>query len=79
MAEKKEPKAEAKAPAIEKVPVYIPKKGPGDDARYLAVNGKRIMVKTNTHVMLEKKFAEVYYNSIASDEAAQAYIEANAK
>jgi len=67
-----------KKEAPKKVKIMIPKSGKGDDARFLAVNGKRILVKTGEPVMVEEKFAEVYYNSLAADAAALAYIEANA-
>ena len=68
---------EKKAKKQPKVPVFIPKSGPGDDARFISVNGKRIMVKTNTQVMLEPKYAEVLQNSLSAEEEALAYIEAN--
>ena len=80
MAEKKTTKPEVKAtPAKAKVPVYIPKTGPGDDARYVAVNGKRILVQTGKTVYLEPKYAEVILNGMDADEKARQYIEDNAQ
>lgn len=67
------------AAAPKKVPVFIPKTGPGDDARYIAVNGKRILVQTGKQVMLEPKYAEVIRNSLTAEEQAMAYIEATQK
>ena len=57
------------------VPVFIPKLCKGDDARYIAVNGRRILVQTGKTVYLPKEFAEVVLNSQQQDEAAQAYID----
>jgi len=57
------------------VPVFIPKLCKGDDERYVAVNGRRILVQTGKTVYLPKEFAEVVLNSQAQDEAAQAYID----
>lgn len=75
MAEKKE--AARKPAAKEKVKVFIPRQGKHDDERYIAVNGKRILVKTNQTVWLPPEFAEVYENSLNAQEKAQAYIMAN--
>ena len=78
MAEKKtaEKPAEKTAPAAAaKVPVFIPKEGKGDDERFIAVNGRRLLVKTGMTVFLPPEFAEVIANSQAQAVAADAYIE----
>lgn len=72
MAIKKEPKEEL-------VSVYIPKEGRNDDSLYIAVNGRRMLVKKGVPLMLPKMFADVVKNSQRQDAAAQKYIEENAK
>ena len=59
-------------------PVYIPKESRNDDSLYVAVNGRRMLVKKGVQVMLPKMFAEVIKNSQKQDAAAQKYIEDNA-
>lgn len=75
MAVKKE--ATEKPAVNNKVKVFIPRQGKYDTERYLAVNGRRILVKTNQTVWLPPEFAEVYENSLSAQEKAQAYIMAN--
>ena len=58
--------------------VFIPKEGKGDDSLYVAVNGKRILVKKGEAVSLPKEFAEVIKNSQKQKTAAEAYIESTA-
>jgi hypothetical protein len=73
MAEKKE-----KGAAQEKVRLFIPKESKDDDGLFLSVNGKRILVKKGVPVFVEPKYAEVYFNSLAAENKANAYIEENA-
>ena len=48
-----------------KVTVRIPKRWKGDDERFIACNGKRVLVKTGVDVELTPDLAEVYFNSVA--------------
>lgn len=66
-----------KAPGEEMVDLFIPKTSKSDTARYLAVNGERILVKTNETVKVKRKFAEVYMNSAKQKAEADAFIENN--
>lgn len=72
MAIKKEAKEEL-------VSVFIPKEGRNDDSLYIAVNGRRMLVKKGVPLMLPKMFADVVKNSQRQDAAAQKFIEDNAK
>lgn len=69
--EQKEKKAE------DLVEIFIPKQSRSDTERFVAVNGERILVQTGKTVEVPRRFAEVIKNSMASDAAAAAYIEAN--
>lgn len=55
--------------------VFIPKASKYDDALYVAVNGRRILVKKGEPVLLPAMFAEVVNNSFAAAEKADAYID----
>jgi len=46
-----------------KVTIRIPKRCKGDDERFIACNGKRVLVKTGVDVEVDPDIAEVYYNS----------------
>ena len=48
-----------------KVALRIPKRWKGDDERFIACNGKRVLVKTGVDVTLDADLAEVYFNSCA--------------
>lgn len=48
----------------EKVTIRIPKRCKGDDERFIACNGKRVLVKTGCDVEVDPDIAEVYYNSV---------------
>lgn len=54
--------------------VYIPKISRNDDALFVAVNGKRILVRKGESVELPLHFAEVIRNSEKATEKAQAFI-----
>ena len=55
--------------------VFVPKASKYDDALYVAVNGRRILVKKGEPVLLPAMFAEVVHNSFAAAEKADAYID----
>ena len=50
---------------MKKVTLKIPKRWKGDDERFIACNGKRVLVKTGVEVSLDADVAEVYLNSEA--------------
>ncbi len=54
--------------------VYIPKLSRNDDALFVAVNGKRILVRKGESVELPCQFAEVIRNSEKATQKALAYI-----
>ena len=54
--------------------VFIPKRDKHDDALFVAVNGRRILVKKGETVSLPAPFAEVIRNSFAAEKLAQDYI-----
>lgn len=55
--------------------VFIPKLVRNDDALFVAVNGKRILVRKGENVELPEAFCEVIRNSEAARAEAQSYIE----
>ena len=55
--------------------VFIPKTSKHDDAQYVAVNGRRILVKKGETVKLPAAFAEVIRNSEAAAAHAESFIE----
>ena len=56
--------------------VFIPKETKHDDALYVAVNGRRMLVKKGETVFLPKSFAEVVNASFAAKRSAEQYIDA---
>lgn len=56
--------------------VFIPKLSKNDDSLYVAVNGRRILVKKGETVELPLPFAEVIENSLAAAKRAESFIEA---
>ena len=56
--------------------VFIPKESKHDDALYIAVNGKRMLVKKGEPVVLPKPFAAVVNASFAAKQTAEKYIDA---
>ena len=54
--------------------VFIPKKDKHDDALFVAVNGRRILVKKGESVSLPTPFAEVIRNSFIAEEQAEKFI-----
>lgn len=56
---------------IEKVKIYIPKRNKNDNERFIACNGKRVMVQTGKSVEVSPEIAEVYNNSVKQREEAE--------
>ncbi len=65
----------AKKKAEETETVFIPKESKHDDALYIAVNGRRMLVKKGEAVALPKAFAEVVKASFAAKAQAERYID----
>lgn len=61
------------------VPVFVPKESKHDDSLFVAVNGKRILIKKGETVMLPPEFAEVIENSFAAKKAAEKFIDSVSK
>lgn len=59
--------------------VFLPKMDKNDDAQYVAVNGRRILVRKGEPVNVPKAHAEVIRNSQAADRQAQAFIDSVSK
>jgi len=57
--------------------VFIPKNGRNDNERYVAVNGKRILVRTGEPVSVPLAFAEVIERSQRMDRQNDDYIAKN--
>ncbi len=55
--------------------VFIPKESKHDDALYVAVNGRRMLVKKGEPVALPKPFAAVVLSSQRMKTAADSYID----
>ena len=55
--------------------VFIPKTSKNDDSLFVAVNGKRILVKKGEAVELPVAFAEVIENSFKAGKDAECFIE----
>ncbi len=55
----------------EKVKIYIPKRNKNDTERFIACNGKRVMIKTGVAVEVAPEIAEVYENSVRQREEAE--------
>ena len=54
--------------------VFIPKRDKHDDSLFVAVNGRRILVKKGESVSLPAHFAEVIRNSFLAEEQAEKFI-----
>ncbi len=55
--------------------VFIPKESKHDDALYVAVNGRRMLVKKGETVFLPGPFAAVVKASFAAKKTAESYID----
>lgn len=56
--------------------VFIPKLNKNDDSLFVALNGKRILVKKGEPVELPTMFAEVIENSVRAQTEAESFIDA---
>ena len=66
---------EKNVPAEALEEVFIPKSNKHDDAQYVAVNGRRILVKKGENVKLPASFAEVIRHSEQAAAHAESFIE----
>ena len=55
--------------------VFIPKESKHDDALYIAVNGRRMLVKKGENVSLPRAFAAVVKASFDAKKSAERYID----
>lgn len=58
-------------------PVFIPKLHKNDDALFVAVNGKRMLIKKGETVQVPREFYEVIENSRRQTEEAEQFILSN--
>lgn len=54
--------------------VFIPKRDKHDDSLFVAVNGRRMLVKKGENISLPAPFAEVIRNSFSAEKLAEEYI-----
>ena len=54
--------------------VFIPKRDKHDDSLFVAVNGRRILVKKGENVAVPAPFAEVIRNSFLAEKQAEEFI-----
>ena len=57
--------------------VFIPKRGRNDNFRYVAINGKRMLIKCGEVVEVPEDFAEVIEQGQKQDEDSDNYIASN--
>ena len=57
--------------------VYIPKRGRNDNFRYVAINGKRMLIKCGELVDVPADFAAVIEQGQKQDAASDSYIASN--
>ena len=57
--------------------VFIPKRGRNDSERYVAVNGRRMIIKCGESVEVPIEFAEVIEQSLKNEIASDEYISEN--
>lgn len=63
----------------ERYTVFIPKRGRNDNERYVAVNGRRMLIKCGESVTVPYEFKEIIEQSQKQDRIADAYIAENRK
>ncbi|MBQ3518308.1 MAG: hypothetical protein IKJ63_00770 [Clostridia bacterium] len=68
---KKNPAAETTT-----VPVFIPKTDKNDDALFVAVNGRRMLIRKGEVVEVPPAFAEVIAHSVQAGQEAERFINA---
>ena len=54
--------------------VFIPKRDKHDDSLFVAVNGRRMLVKKGENISPPAPFAEVIRNSFSAEKLAEEYI-----
>ena len=59
--------------------VYIPKRGRNDNFRYVAINGKRMLIRCGEPVEVPEDFAAVINQGQQQDDASDDYIASNRK
>ncbi len=74
MAEKKKKNTPCAEPAT--VPVFIPKTDKNDDALFVAVNGRRMLIRKGETVEVPPSFAEVIAHSVQAGQDAERFINA---
>lgn len=74
MAEKKKKNIACAEPAT--VPVFIPKTDKNDDALFVAVNGRRMLIRKGETVEVPPAFAEVIAHSVQAGQDAERFINA---
>ena len=57
--------------------VYIPKRGRNDNFRYVAINGKRMLIKCGEAVEVPADFAAIIEQGQKQDEESDNYIASN--
>lgn len=62
-----------------KYTVFIPKRGRNDNERYVAVNGRRMLIKCGESVAVPYEFKEIIEQSQKQDRISDAYIAENRK
>ena len=62
-----------------KYTVFIPKRGRNDNERYVAVNGKRMLIRCGEAVTVPYEFKEIIEQSQRQDRMSDAYIAENRK
>lgn len=65
--------------AANTLPVFIPKLHKNDDALFVAVNGKRLLIRKGETVMVPREFYEVIENSRRQALQSEEFILSNAK
>ena len=58
------------------VPVFIPKTDKNDDAQFVAVNGRRMLIRKGETVEVPPCFAEVLAHSVQAGREAERFINA---
>lgn len=58
------------------VPVFIPKTDKNDDAMFVAVNGRRMLIRKGEVVEVPPAFAEVIAHSVLAGKEAERFISA---
>ena len=58
-------------PTNKKETIFIPKRSKGENERYIACNGRRLLIKCGVSVEVPPEIAEVWHNSERQREAAE--------